>query len=58
MAAELEKQRRAAEHAAAIEQARRDDLTAEAARWRQSTQIRAYVAHLDLSGAAEAQWRA
>lgn len=50
--------RQQAEKAAAAEQARRDDLTAEAARWHQATQIRTYVAHLDVSGAADAKWRA
>jgi hypothetical protein len=42
VAADLEKQRRAAQHAAAAEQARGNDLVAKAARWRQATQIRAY----------------
>jgi hypothetical protein len=51
-------ERAAAEKAAAAEQARRDDLAAEAARWHQATQIRAYIAHLDASGPADADWRA
>lgn len=35
-----------------------DDLTVEAARWRQATQIRAYIAHLDANGPTDAEWRA
>jgi hypothetical protein len=58
IAAELEKQRRAAERAAAAEQARRDELTAEAVCWHQATQIRDYIAHLDAAGPADAEWRA
>lgn len=51
-------ERAAAEKLLAAEQSRRDDLTAEAARWHQATQIRAYIAHLDATGPADAEWRA
>ncbi|WP_326538483.1 hypothetical protein [Pseudorhodoferax sp.] len=57
-AAAVERQRIAAEKDAVAEQARRDDLTAEAARWHQAAQIRAYIAHLDAAGATDAEWRA
>jgi hypothetical protein len=56
--AEAQRTRLQAEQDAAAEQAGRDDLTSEAARWHQATQIRAYIAHLDTTGAADADWRA
>lgn len=57
-AAALERERVAAEKASAAEQARREGLAAEAARWHQAAQIRAYIAHLDASGTPNAEWRA
>nr|WP_145546396.1 hypothetical protein [Variovorax boronicumulans] len=51
-------ERAAAEKLAAAEQARRNDLTVEAARWHEATKIRAYIAHLDAVGPADAEWRA
>ena len=46
------------ERAAAEEEGRRDELSAEAGRWHQATQIRSYIDHLDASGTPNAEWRA
>ncbi len=48
-----------AEHkrAAAEEEERRANLASEATRWHQAAQIRAYIAHLDAAGPADANWR-
>lgn len=53
-AAALAEQQRIAAEAVA----RKAELLAEAARWHQAAQIRAYVAHLDACGATDAEWRA
>lgn len=46
------------ERIAAEEAGRKEELLAEAARWHQAEQIRAYVAHLNASGTPDSEWRA
>jgi hypothetical protein len=54
---EITRQRAEEKQAAVVEHGRREDLVAEAARWHQATQIRAYVAHLDARGTPDSEWR-